>query len=214
MDWYIFLTPLLLLPIIFLFRLVGCSYPDFQYRDGSGDDGDDSPPLINITFILNVVDLIPPILPNPILYIWPKFRVDDDDGSGPSIQCVSNPISLNQQEPPFTFISVPTQVPAGNHTCSCDLFMLRLDMDVTIDPNNPNLPQAQQTIDKVNDNPDEPSPDPSQWPNIGQHLTGPAIVDPPTGFVADTVITFDLSYKQTDDTQYVLGDFSLAPKPL
>ena len=25
MDWYIFLTPLLLLPIIFLFRLVGCA---------------------------------------------------------------------------------------------------------------------------------------------------------------------------------------------
>ena len=92
--------------------------------------------------------------------------------------------------------------------------MLRLDMDVTIDPNNPNLPPAQQTIDTINDNPDQPSPDPSQWPNVGQPLIGPAIVDPQTGFVADTVITFNLYYKQTDDTQYVLDDFSLEPKPL
>jgi hypothetical protein len=201
MDWYIFLTPLLLLPIIFLFRLVGCSYPDFQYGDESGDDGDDSLPLINITFILNVVDLIPPILPNPILYIWPKFRVDDDDGSEPSILYVSNPMSLGQTAPPFTFISVPTQVPAGKHTCSCDLFMLRLGLDgIPTDPTDQD--KLKQIYDSINDNPDQA---------VGRHLTGPAIADPQTGFVADTVITFNLYYqpKTSPATDYPPEDFSL-----
>jgi len=200
MDWYIFLTPLLLLPIIFLFRLVGCSYPDFQYGDPPGD----RPPLINITFELIVEDLIPPIQPNPIIYIWPKFTMVIDDGVfGPPILYLSTPISLGQTAPPFTFITIPTQVPAGNHTCSCDVFMLRLGMDVTTDPDNDNLPDAQQTEDNINDNPDQA---------VGQHLTGPAIVDPQTGFVADTVITFNLYYTQKVEGEY--GDFSLEPKPL
>jgi hypothetical protein len=202
MDWYIFLTPLLLLPIIFLFRLVGCGYPDFQYDTPPEENGTTERPLINITFILNIVDPIPPIPPNPIIYIWPKFRVDDG-GSGPSIQYLSNPISLGQTAPPFTFISVPTQVPAGNHTCSCDLFMLRLDMDVTTD-------NSEQIIDSINDNPDQA---------VGQHLTGPAIVDPQEGFVAETEITFNLHYNQSDpdQTDYSLDDFSfdfsLVPEP-
>ena len=34
MDWYIFLTPLLLLPIIFLFRLVGCTLDFDQFQVG------------------------------------------------------------------------------------------------------------------------------------------------------------------------------------
>ena len=34
MDWYIFLTPLLLLPIIFLFRLVGCTLDFDQFEVG------------------------------------------------------------------------------------------------------------------------------------------------------------------------------------
>ena len=290
MDWYIFLTPLLLLPIIFLFRLVGCTqdFDELEVGDGDGDpdrpptydfvgpsegetgvaskdftvslqtapasdltvtpadDGDggtfnptsvvlnatslsatfvyipasvgaktistfndggltdpapltyvSTAPLINITFKLIIVDPIPQIPPNPIIYIWPKFRLDDG-GSGPSIQYVSNPILLNQTEPPFTFESVPTQVPAGNHTCSCDLFMLRLGID-GITPDN-----AQQIIDSINADPDQA---------VGQHLTGPAIVD--QGFVADTEITFNLHYTQTPGTEdYLLDDFSLEQEPL
>jgi hypothetical protein len=41
MDWYILLTPLLLLPIIFLFRLVGCTQDFEQFEGGGRDDGDD-----------------------------------------------------------------------------------------------------------------------------------------------------------------------------
>jgi hypothetical protein len=295
MDWYIFLTPLLLLPIIFLFRLVGCGLDTSGVfgRPDDGDGGDDgattytltgpdtleagvdskdftvslppgqtvpedvtvmpdnggrpgtftpatvvltkdspsasatfiyhpdsdgattisttndkgltnppslnydvsTPPSINITFKLIIVDPIPQIQPNPIIYIWPRFRVDDG-GSGPSINYVSDPIL----EPPVTWESVAIQVPAGNHTCYCDLFMLRLDMDVTIDPNNPNLPPAQLTEESINANPDH---------QAGQHLTGPAIVD--QGFVADTDITFNLHYTQSDPdaTDYNLDDFSL-----
>src|SRR5437867_10382621 len=55
MDWYIFLTPLLLLPILFLFRLVGCTQ-DFDQFEGDGrdygDEGDDGPdrlPTYNFT---------------------------------------------------------------------------------------------------------------------------------------------------------------------
>jgi hypothetical protein len=192
MDWYIFLTPLLLLPIIFLFRLVGCGYPDFQYDNPE-------PPLINLTFKLIIVDPIPQILPNPIIYIWPKFTMVVDDGVfGPPIQYASTPLSLGQTAPPFTFISVPTEVPAGNHTCSCDVFMLRLD-----DESDEITPQS------IDQNPD-------QLGGEHFHLKGPAIVDPPEGFVADTDITFNLRYTQTDpnQTDYVLDDFSLEQEPL
>jgi len=46
MNWYIFLTPLLLLPIIFLFRLVGCGLDTSGIPRGDGDDGDDGGPRI------------------------------------------------------------------------------------------------------------------------------------------------------------------------
>ena len=291
MDWYIFLTPLLLLPIIFLFRLVGCTqdYAGFEVGGGDGGDGDgdpnlattytltgpdtleagvdskdfkvslppgqtvpedvtvmpdnggrpgtftpptvvltkdspsasatffyhpdsggattisttndkgltdppslnydvSTPPSINITFKLIIVDPIPQFQPNPIIYIWPRFRVDDG-GSGPSINYVSDPIL----EPPVTWESVAIQVPAGNHTCYCDLFMLRLGLDgITLD-------NAQLTEESINANPDH---------QAGQHLIGPAIVD--QGFVADTEITFNLHYTQTPGaTDYLPEDFSI-----
>ena len=177
MDWYIFLTPLLLLPIIFLFRLVGCTQDYAGFEVGGGEGGPDlattytltgpdtlesgvdskdftvslppgqtvpedvtvmpdnggrpgtftpptvvltkdspsasatffyhpdsggattisttndkgltdppslkydvsTPPSINITFKLIIVDPIPQIQPNPIIYIWPRFRVTTVD---------------------------------------------------------------------------------------------------------------------------------------
>jgi hypothetical protein len=148
-------------------------------------------PPINITFEFNIADPIPSILPNPIIWIWPKFRVDGG-GSGPSVPYVSHPM-LGETGPPFTFKSVAIQVPAGPHTCYCDVFMLRLDIDVT-------AADSQETIESINDNPDQA---------VGQHLTGPAIVDPQTGFVADTVITFNLHYTQSVENDYLPEDFSI-----
>jgi len=283
MDWYIFLTPLLLLPIIFLFRLVGCTqdYAGFEVGGGDGgpdrlptytlegpspskgemgvesenftvsllsgqmvtvtpnDDGDggtfsptgpfqlnsdtpsatftytpasvgqktiatendegatDPPPipydsyqLINITFKLVILDEIPTNLDNPIIYIWPRFRVDDDDKSEPSIPYASDQPHLDP--PPVTWDSVPIQRPSGKHTCYCDLFMLRLGLDgITGDT-------AQQTEASINTNPDH---------QAGRPLIGTAIVD--HEFVADTDITFNLHYTQTPGTDYNLEDFSL-----
>jgi hypothetical protein len=277
MDWYIFLTPLLLLPIIFLFRLVGCMLDFDQFEVGrpptyklegpdpsegevdvesenftvsllSGqmvtvtpnDDGDggtfsptgpfqlnsdipsatftykpasvgqktiatendegatDPPPipynsyqLINITFKLVILNDIPTNLDNPIIYIWPRFRVDDEDRSEPSIPYASDQPHLDP--PPVTWESVAIQVPAGNHTCYCDLFMLRLGLDgITLD-------NAQLTEESINANPDH---------QAGRALTGPAIVD--QEFVADTDITFTLHYTQTPGaTDYLPEDFSI-----
>jgi hypothetical protein len=286
MDWYIFLTPLLLLPIIFLFRLVGCTQVlgIAPWPRGEGDDGGDlattytltgpdtletgvdskdftvslptgqtvpedvtvmpdnggrpgtftpptvvltkdspsasamfiyhpdsdgattisttndknltNPPSLNydvstapkITFKLIVVDAIPPNLPNPIIYIWPRFRVDDE--SGPSILYASGP---HLDPPPVTWESVPAPVSAGNHTCYCDLFMLRLGLD-GITPDN-----AQLTEESINDMPDY---------QAGRPLKGTAVDQ---GFVADTDITFNLHYQQSDPdaTDYNLDDFSL-----
>src|SRR5262245_60450983 len=52
MDWYIFLTPLLLVPIIFLFRLVGCGLDTSgdPGPPGDGDDGDDGGPERQATY--------------------------------------------------------------------------------------------------------------------------------------------------------------------
>ncbi len=57
MDWYIFLTPLLLLPIIFLFRLVGCTqdYAGFEVGGGEGGDGD---PNLATTYTLTGPDTL------------------------------------------------------------------------------------------------------------------------------------------------------------
>jgi hypothetical protein len=277
MDWYIFLTPLLLLPIIFLFRLVGCTLDFDQFQvgrpptynlegpdpsegevdvesenftvsilsgdmvtvtpndDGNGgtfdptgpfqlnsdipsatftykpasvgqktiatenDEGATDPPpipynsyqLINITFKLVILNDIPTNLENPIIYIWPRFRVDDEDRSEPSIPYASDQPHL--VPPPVTWESVAIQRPSGKHTCYCDLFMLRLGLDgITVD-------NAQQTEASINANPDH---------QAGRALIGTTIVD--QEFVADTDITFTLHYTQTPGaTDYLPEDFSI-----
>ena len=196
MDWYIFLTPLLLLPIIFLFRLVGCTLDFDQFQGGrpptynlegpdpskgqvdvesanftvsllSGDmvtvtpndDGDggtfnptgsfqlnsdipsatftykpasvgqktiatendegaktpppipyDSYQLINITFKLVILNDIPTNLDNPIIYIWPRFRVDDEDRSEPSIPYASDQPHLDPPPSDMGECGNPTSV--------------------------------------------------------------------------------------------------------
>jgi len=184
MDWYIFLTPLILLPIIFLFRLVGCSYPDFQYRD-DGDDGDDGGPLINITFKLIIADAIPPILHNPdlIKYIWPKFTIDAGQPIGYADQYPQT-ITAGVFDKPYTITSDKVPVPAGTYTCSCDVYITR-----------------------SNDVP----PDQPLW-DLEHHLIG-AEQAPQTGFgeISDNVITFLLNYTPTSTTEYLASDFVLTP---
>jgi hypothetical protein len=189
MDWYIFLTPLLLLPIIFLFRLVGCSYPDFQYRD----DGDGGPSEINITFKLIIADPIPPLVHNPdlIKYIWPMFTIDP--GGEPIGYAGGSPQQMFPQtnppgefDKPFTITSDKVPVPAGTHTCSCDVYVTRYNID------------------------DEEPPKPLF--TADHHLRGP---EPAlqTGFgeISDNVITFILNYTRTSDTEYLASDFVLTP---
>src|SRR6266536_4455247 len=130
MDWYIFLAPLLLLPIIFLFRLVGCSYPDFQYRDNGDDGEDDGAPLINITFVLNIVDPIPAILPNPVYYIWPKFTIDAGEPIDYTDYTQTIPPGVANGLPKFTITSVQVAVsPGEQHICSCDVYITRRGID-------------------------------------------------------------------------------------
>jgi hypothetical protein len=189
MDWYIFLTPLLLLPIIFLFRLVGCTqdYAGFEVGDG-GDGG----PLINITFVLNIADPIPPIVHNPnlIKYIWPMFTIDGGepigyDGGSPQ-QMFPQTITPGVFEKPFTITSDKVPVQAGTHTCSCDVYITRYNID------------------------DEEPPKPLF--TADHHLRGP---EPAlqTGFgeISDNVITFILNYTRTSDTEYLASDFVLTP---
>jgi hypothetical protein len=192
MDWYIFLTPLLLLPILFLFRLVGCSYPDFQYRD-DGDGGDGGPSEINITFKLIIADPIPPLVHNPdlIKYIWPMFTIDTPEpigyagGSPQQMFPQTNP--PGEFDKPFTITSDKVPVPAGEHNCSCDVYITRLNID---------------------EDPDKPLWSPEQ------HLIGP---EPAlqTGFgeISDNVITFILNYNPATSppTDYPASDFELTP---
>ena len=191
MDWYIFLTPLILLPIIFLFRLVGCTtdYADFTTR-GDGGDG-----LINITFKLIIADPIPPLVHNPdlIKYIWPKFTIDPGEpgSKGISEGTIGYADSYPQNITPgvfdkqITITTNPVQVPAGPHTCSCDVYMTRLNIDV---------------------DPDKPLWSPEQ------HLIGP-VPAPQTEFgeISDNLITFLLNYTRTSDAEYLASDFVLTP---
>ena len=185
MAWYIFLTPLLLLPILFLFRLVGCSYPDFQYRD-DGDGGDGGPSEINITFKLIIADPIPPLVHNPdlIKYIWPMFTIDGGQPIGYADQYPQT-ITAGVFDKPFTITSDKVSVPAGDHPCSCDVYITRYNID---------------------EDPDKPLWSPEQ------HLIGP---EPAlqTGFgeISDNVITFILNYTRTSDTEYLASDFVLTP---
>jgi len=188
MDWYIFLTPLILLPIIFLFRLVGCSYPDFQYRD-DGDDGGDGGPLINITFKLIIADAIPPILHNPdlIKYIWPKFTIDAGQPIGYADQYPQT-ITAGVFDKPYTITSDKVPVPAGTYTCSCDVYITRYNID---------------------EDPDKPLWSPEQ------HLIGPETA-PQTEFQSDIVLTFILNYNPASSppTDYLASDFLLTPPPI
>ena len=193
MDWYIFLTPLLLLPILFLFRLVGCSYPDFQYRD-DGDDGDDGGPLINITFELIIVNEIPPIphVDNLILYIWPMFTIDPPGGEPIGYAGGSPQQMFPQTNPPggfdkaFTIASDKVPVQAGTYKCFCDVYITR-----------------------SNDVP----PDQPLW-DLEHHLIG-AEQAPQTEFQSDIVLTFILNYTPTEGaTDYLATDFLLTPPPI
>jgi len=193
MDWYIFLTPLLLLPIFFLFRLVGCSYPDFQYRD-DGDDGDDGGPLINITFELIIVNEIPPIphVDNLILYIWPMFTIDPPGGE-PIGYAGGSPQQMFPQtntpglfDKPFTITTDKVPVQAGTYKCYCDVYITR-----------------------SNDVP----PDQPLW-DLEHHLKG-AEQAPQTEFQSDIVLTFILNYTPTEGaTDYLATDFLLTPPPI
>ena len=194
MDWYIFLTPLLLLPIIFLFRLVGCSYPDFQYRDDGedGDDGNDGVPLINITFELIIVNAIPPIphVDNSLLYIWPMFTIDPPGGEPIGYAGGSPQQMFPQTNPPggfdkaFTIASDKVPVQAGTYKCFCDVYITR-----------------------SNDVP----PDQPLW-DLEHHLIG-AEQAFQTEFQSDIVLPFILSYNPASSppTDYVPGDFGLTP---
>jgi hypothetical protein len=187
MDWYIFLTPLLLLPIIFLFRLVGCGYPEFGWRR----DGAPGPEIgVKITFKLNILDPIPFIDPNPIYYIFPKFTIDDPDGEpigyDPPPQD-NTPFTAEVGLLPFTITSVPVQVLAGDHTCYCDVWITRTGIDA--DPNKP----------------------------YGEHLIGPITKaglfakKGNSGNLSEYVVTFNLSYTRTSANDYPATDFQLTP---
>ena len=287
MNWYIFLTPLLLLPIIFLFRLVGCGLDTSGSSQGDGDDGGDggpdrpttydftgpstgetgvastdftvslqtvpasvtvtpndsgnggtfdpqsvllttdSPsatftytpasvgnktisttndgtltdpapltyvstaPLINITFVLNIVDSIPLIQPNPIYYIWPKFTIDNGEaieyvaGFAPKDVTVT---PAGTEYNPFTIKGGPVQVPAGPHICSCDVYITRLN-----DGNEANNPL---------------------W-DPEHHLIGPETYGTVFGEISDNVITFILRYNPASSppTDYLASDFELTRQP-
>ena len=185
MDWYIFLAPLLLLPIIFLFRLVGCTLDTAGTPvDGGDGDGGDGARSKNITFKLVIVDLIPVIDPNPIWYIWPKFTIDP--GEPDEIQVPYSPpqtITPGTEIPALTILeSDPVAASPETHTCSCDVFITRF-----ADPNR-----------------DQP-------PGDG-HLIGPVTVDLP-GDINQDIAKFDLNYNQTSPFDVLPGDFSLNPTP-
>jgi hypothetical protein len=147
MDWYIFLAPLLLLPIIFLFRLVGCTLDTRGAGGGRGDGAPDGTPLANVKFVLNIVGPIPFIPPNPIYYIWPKFKIDPGPGAIdlPYSQTIP-PATETNGYPQFT-TSDPVAASPGTHICSCDVSITRLN-----DP-NPDQPDSQligsETVEKV-----------------------------------------------------------------
>jgi hypothetical protein len=198
MNWYIFLTPLLLLPIIFLFRLVGCGLDTSGIPRGDGDDGDDGGPLeINISFELMIADAILPIAHNDnlIQYIWPMFTIAPYDGSagepigyaGGSPQQMfpqTNPAGVFNT--PFTITSDKVPVQAGTYTCFCDVYITR-----------------------SNDVP----PDQPLW-DLEHHLIG-AEQAPQTEFQSDIVLTFILNYTPTEGaTDYLASDFLLTPPPI
>jgi hypothetical protein len=196
MDWYIFLAPLLLVPIIFLFRLVGCTQ-DFDALgrgDGAPDQTPDQPPY-NITFILNIVDGIPFIDPNPIYYIFPKFTIDDGDPieypqlvDSPPQEPFTAGVGLN----PFKITTDPVQVPWTGldipYICSCDVYWTRTGIELTDDQLNKPL-----------------------W-TPEQHVTGPASAQVPfDGQISNDIsITFKLTYTRTEGaTDYLPTDFHL-----
>jgi len=185
MDWYIFLTPLLLLPILFLFRLVGCTQDYAGFEVGDGDDGGDGGTLINITFVLNIVDPIPAILPNPIYYIWPKFTIDAGEPIDYTDYTQTIPPGVANGLPKFTITSDKVPVPAGTHNCFCDVYITRYNID---------------------EDPDKPLWSPEQ------HLIGPEPgLQTEFGEISDNVITFLLNYTRTSDTEYLASDFVLTP---
>jgi hypothetical protein len=285
MNWYIFLTPLLLLPIIFLFRLVGCGL-DTSGIPGDGDDGGDggpdrpttyaftgpktgetgvaskdftvslpsgqtvpasvtvtpsdggdggmfeptsvvltpgsssatftytpasvgdktisttnddaltdpapltyvsTAPLINITFVLSIVDSIPLIQPNPLYYIWPKFTIGDGEPIDYVVGHTPQDVTVEGTAyTPFTIEGGPVQVPAGTQ-CSCDVYITRLS-----DGNDANHPI---------------------W-DPDHHLIGAVTVETPFG-ESDIFITFILSYNPATSppTDYLASDFELTLQP-
>jgi hypothetical protein len=67
MDWFVLLTPILLLPIIFLFRLIGCELDTTGGLALSKERG-------KRIFFSNA-NTIPPIQPNPIRTIEVRFEI-------------------------------------------------------------------------------------------------------------------------------------------
>ena len=190
MDWYIFLTPLILLPIIFLFRLVGCTQDYAGFEVGGGDDGGDGGTLINVTFVLNIVDPIPAILPNPVYYIWPKFTIDAGEPIDYTDYTQTIPPGVANGLPKFTITSVQVAVsPGEQHICSCDVYITRRGIDE-----------------------DSAKPDWTTWTTSSeQHLVGPDTVEIGDGYTGDGVIAFNLNYTPTSipPTDYLDTDFQL-----
>jgi len=120
MDWYIFLTPLLLLPIIFLFRLVGCG-TTFTGFDGDDKDSDlgkiytlmapdpnkGEPGVASnefkVTFLYDQTDL-------QSLTVWPN---DGDDGG--TFAGTGGDYAVDQQTGVLTF-QLSSSSPSGTFT--------------------------------------------------------------------------------------------------
>ncbi len=154
-----------------------------------------TPPMINITLKLILEDAILPLVGpghtiNPIHYIWPKFTIDDGEAiryaGGSPQQMFPQPNPAGSFPEQLTIASEKVPRPAGNHTCSCDVYITR-DSDL---------------------NPDNPSWTPEQ------HLIGPQPPQPAaqTDFQSDIVLTFKLNYTPPEGaTDYLSIYFSLTP---
>jgi hypothetical protein len=102
MDWYIFLTPLLLLPIIFLFRLIGC---------GLDTTGGNQAKVVILT-----AKPISPITDHPISQLFVTFGVKGAIPTFPLLELV--PVDkqedvLESEDPPIHSVLGLSGTPEG-----------------------------------------------------------------------------------------------------
>jgi hypothetical protein len=126
MDWYIFLTPLLLLPIIFLFRLIGCGLDEHGGYSGPGYSG---PPYTTNgkTFILTT-NGIPETSVNPINSLTPVFLIGlDYQFIGPTYNVIHPNGVPGRTIGPANDVTIPSNLTIE---CACYVYFTRVGKPV------------------------------------------------------------------------------------